>query len=178
MTPRKRSIFPRIKGLESCKGWLHSWFYVKNRDPEEDYIGLPSPFGIGPPGDCAARDYCPPDSEEDVKDVHEILEQPLNEGMTGDDLLRTFIQRQINPLQLQTHKMGVMSGAADPNRMSTFELTNGEVFLRVKAIAQTQMEDGNWQWGKKPHDRHNPAPAVSVRTNAPGQLADENAYMF
>ena len=138
--------------------------------------GLPSHFVIGPPGDCAARDYCPPDSEEDVKDVHEILVQLLNEGMTGDDLLRTFVQRRINPLQDWTHKMCAMSEAADPNRMSTFELTKGEVFLRVKAIAQTQMENGNWQWGKKPHDRHNPAPAVSIRTKAPDQLTDETAY--
>jgi hypothetical protein len=178
VTPRKKSIFPRIKGLDSCKGWLQSWFYVKNRDPEVNCIGLPNPFRIGPPDACPAREYCPPDSEEDVGEFHKILKQLLAEGMTGDDLLRTFIQRRINPLQDRTHKMCVMSGAGDPNRMSTFELTSGEVFLRVKAIAQTQMTDGNWRWGKKPHDRHNQAPHVSVRTNAPNHQADENVYMF
>lgn len=175
VTPKKRSIFPRIKGLESCKGWLHSWFYIKNRDPTVDCIGLPSYFRIGPPDDCPARDYSPPDTEEDVVDLDRILQELKAEGMTGDDLLRTFVQRRINPLQDRTHKMCAMSEAADPNRMSTFELTKGEVFLRVKAIAQTQMENGNWQWGKKPHDRHNPAPAVSIRTKAPDQLTNETA---
>ena len=144
MTPRKKSIFPRIKGLESCKGWLQSWFYVKNRDPKVDCIGLPNHFKIGPPDECASREYNPPDDEEDVSDIHEILKQLLAEGMTGDDLLRTFVDRRINPLQLRTHKMCVMSGLFDPNRMSTFELSKEEVFRRVKAIAQTKMEDGNW----------------------------------
>ena len=53
VTPRKKSIFPRIKGLKSCKWWLQSWFYVKNRDPKVDCIGLPSHFKIGPPDECA-----------------------------------------------------------------------------------------------------------------------------
>ena len=78
VTPRKKSIFPRIKGIESCKGWLQSWFYVKNRDPKVDCISLPSHFRIGPPEECTTRDYCPRDDEEDVKDVHEVLEQLLD----------------------------------------------------------------------------------------------------
>ena len=162
VTPRKKSLFPRIKGLESCKAWLQSWFYVKNRDPKVDCIGLPSHFKIGPPDECATRDYNPADDEEDVSNIHEILQQLLTEGLTSDDLLRTFVERRVNPLQDQTHKMSVMSDRHDPNHMSTFELSKEEVFRRVKAIAQTQMEDGDWQWGKKPHDRHHQASAVSV----------------
>ena len=98
--------------------------------------------------------------------------------MTGDDLLRTFVERRINPLQLRTHKMCVMSGILDPNRMSTFELSKEEVFRRVKAIAQTQMTDGNWQWGKEPHDRHHQASAVSARTTSPNHPFDTNDYKF
>ena len=89
--------------------------------------------------------------------------------MTGDDLLRTFISRRINPLQDQTHKMCVMSGRHDPNRMTTVELSKEEVYRRVKAIARTSMENGEWQWGKQPYDRYNPAPAVSIRIIFPNQ---------
>ena len=47
-SPRRNSQFPWLKGLESCKKWLMSWFYVKNRNPKVDLIRLPR-FKIGPP---------------------------------------------------------------------------------------------------------------------------------
>ena len=53
-----------------------------------------------------------------------------------------------------------MSGRHDPNRMSTVELTKVQVLKRAKAIAKTKMSE-TWEWGKKPHDRENPVPAVS-----------------
>ena len=62
-----------------------------------------------------------------------------------------------------------MSGRQDPNRMTTIELSKEEVYRRVKAIARTSMVDGEWQWGKQPYDRHNPAPAVSIRATLPNQ---------
>ena len=51
---RKNSIFPRITGLQSCKKWLQTWFYVKNQTPKEgelkvDLINLPYPYKSGPP---------------------------------------------------------------------------------------------------------------------------------
>jgi hypothetical protein len=45
--PRRGSAFPRIKGLESCKKWLRTFFYVKN-STEVDMIRLPK-FSVGPP---------------------------------------------------------------------------------------------------------------------------------
>ena len=145
VSPRKKSIFPRIKGLDSCKKWLKSWFYVKNRDPEVDCIGLPNEFQIGPPVEWRNWEYNPRDEEEEVNLIHEILIQLMNEGMTGDDFLRTFVGRRINPLQDRTHKMCVMSDRHDSNRMTTFELSKEEVYRRVKAIARTSMENGEWQ---------------------------------
>ena len=35
VTPRKGSVFPRIQGLQTCKKWQTSWFYVKNQEPKE-----------------------------------------------------------------------------------------------------------------------------------------------
>ena len=46
ITPRKNSVFPRVAGLESCKKWHKSFFYVKNTG-KEDKIRLPA-FSIGP----------------------------------------------------------------------------------------------------------------------------------
>ena len=46
ITPRRGSIFPRIYGLESCRKWQRSFFYVKN-STDVDLINLPD-FVIGP----------------------------------------------------------------------------------------------------------------------------------
>ena len=45
VTPRRGSIFPRIYGLESCRKWQRSFFYVKN-STDVDLINLPD-FVIG-----------------------------------------------------------------------------------------------------------------------------------
>ena len=47
ITPRRKSEFPRVAGLESCKKWHRSFFYVKNTG-KEDKIQLPA-LSIGPP---------------------------------------------------------------------------------------------------------------------------------
>ena len=130
----------------SCKKWQRSWFYVKNQEPKEgerkvDLIGLPETFKIGPPPTQDNNWDYDPDLEKDKAEIEELnlmhtaLVDLLAEGMTCDDLLRTFIDRRVNPLQRRTHKMCYMSGPLDPNRMSTFELTPESVFRRVKAVA-------------------------------------------
>ena len=58
------------------------------------------------------------------------------------------------------------------SRMTTIELSKEDVYRRVKAIARTSMVDGEWQWGKQPYDRHNPAPAVSIRITLTNQIFD------
>lgn len=167
VTPRKGSIFPRITGLMSCKKWQRSWFYVKNQEPKVDLIGLPK-FKIGPPPTKDNNWDYNPDLETDEEEIEELklintaLVDLLAEGMTGDDLLQAFTDLRVNPLQKRTHKMCHLSGPLDPNRMSTFELSKGSVFRRVKAIARTSMTSANWQWGKEPYNRHNQAPVVST----------------
>ena len=86
VSPQKCSAFPRIKGLESCKKWLKSWFYVKNRDPKVDLIRLPK-FKIGPPTEEHNWTYEPKKNEGEVKEFHKALLELRDEGMTGDDLL-------------------------------------------------------------------------------------------
>ena len=35
ISPRKHSIFPRVFGLESCRKWQRTFFYVKNSGAQE-----------------------------------------------------------------------------------------------------------------------------------------------
>ena len=174
VTPRKGSIFPWIQGLQTCKKWQTSWFYVKNQEPKEgekavDLINLPYPFVVGPPPEEDNNWGFNPDEHEDPKEreemdlIHNALLDLLVEGLTADNLLRTWIERRVSPLQQHSHKMCFMSGAMDPNRMSTFELSKESIYRRVRAIARTEMKDGNWAWGKQPYDRENPPPSVRAR---------------
>ena len=43
ISPRKRSIFPRVLGLESCRKWQRTFFYVKNTGKEDDDYELVNP---------------------------------------------------------------------------------------------------------------------------------------
>ena len=124
-------------------------------------IGLPK-FGVGPPAMKLNWDYDPKELVPEINQIHKaIIQLKDSEGMSSDDLLATFISRRISPLQRRVHKICHMSGRHDPTRMTTFELTKPEIRRRVKAIARTSMTD-DWKWGKEPHDRAHPAPAVST----------------
>ena len=161
ISPRRGLILPRVKGLDSVKKWLRSFFYVKN-STEEDKIRLPQ-FVLGTPESRTNWDFNPKNRYAELKVIHKQIEHLVKDGLTADDLLRAFISRRVSPLQQRTHKICYMSGRLDPNRTSTFELSKAEVFRRVKAIAKTIMENGNWEWGVKPFDRVNQPLRVSVR---------------
>ena len=47
ISPWKRSIFPRILGLESCRKWQRTFFYVNSSEAPK-LINLP-PFSLAPP---------------------------------------------------------------------------------------------------------------------------------
>jgi hypothetical protein len=93
--PRKGSIFPRVQGLESCKKWLRTFFYVKNSS-DVDRINLPK-FVVGPPTKLNWN-YDPRDLDREVNLIHKVVHQLRKDGLTGDDLLATFLGRRVSPL--------------------------------------------------------------------------------
>ena len=182
VTPCKGSIFPRIQGLQSCKKWQTSWFYVKNKEPKEgedpvNMINLPNEFAIGPPPEKNNGWNYNPEEHEDKAEaraemelIHQALLDLIVEGLTADDLLRLWTERRVSPLQKRSIKMCYMSGTMDPHRMSTFGLSKESIYRRVKAIVRTEMKDGDWAWGKEPYNRTNPPPSVSARTSSSPKL--------
>ena len=158
ITPRRTSIFPRINGLESCRKWQRSFFYVKNTT-NVDLINLPN-FVIGPPTAQLNWSYNPKKHVLEVHAIHQVVKEMKTTGMTADDLLMTFVSHRVSPLQCRVHKICHMSGPLDPTRMSTVELDKGQIRRRVKSIARTRMTD-EWEWGMEPYSRSNLPPAVS-----------------
>ena len=92
--------------------------------------------------------------------IQALVPQLRETGLTGEDLITTFISRRVSPLQRRVHKICHMSGNLDPTRTSTFELTKAAIRVRVKAIATVRMGE-KWTWGLEPYSRSNPPPVVS-----------------
>ena len=91
---------------------------------------------------------------------HLAVTRLKDQGLTGDDLVRTFISRRISPLQERSHKIYDMSGRYDPSRHSTAGLTKEQIWKRVKAISKTK-STLDWVWGVEPYSRAHPPLVVS-----------------
>ena len=149
--PRCSSIFPRVQGLESCRKWLRSFFSMKNAT-RDDLINLPA-YVASPPTVQHNWGYNPKDRIAEVNSIYQVVEQLKDEGLTGDDLVATFISHRV-------HKICHMSGPMDPTRTSTHELTKAQIWRRVKANTKTQLT-AEWEWGMEPYSRTKLPPVVS-----------------
>ena len=86
MSPRKNSIFPRVLGLESCRKWQRTFFYVKCTGPV-DLINLPA-FNLPPPNEQFNWDFNPRETNIEVNAIDDVLKQYIAEKkLTSDDLL-------------------------------------------------------------------------------------------
>lgn len=156
--PRRNSEFPKIQGLESCKKWHWTYFYVKNAIAT-DYINLPE-FEIGPPEEKRNWSIDSKDSLPQTDEIHARILELKKAGMSTDDLLATFTYRRLCPLQRRDHKMCHYGGQFDPDKISTVKLSHAEVRRRVRAIAKTSMPE-DWSWGMPAYARNRRAPKVS-----------------
>ena len=96
ISPRRGSVLPRVTGLESCKMWQRTFFYVRNTT-DENLIGLPA-FVIGPPA-CLNWGQPPPKRDKEITQAAARVEELKGQGLNGDDLVATFVYRRILPLQ-------------------------------------------------------------------------------
>ena len=83
-----------------------------------------------------------------------------HEGLTGTDLITAFIVRWVLPLQQCSHHIGQMTGLQDPNRMANTRLAVDQVTHWVNDISKANL-GVDWEFGKAPYSRANPAPLVS-----------------
>ena len=82
-----------------------------------------------------------------------------SEGLTGPDLLATFVTRWVLPLQSRPHLICQMSGQLDPSRMCTKDMPHDEVAHMVNYLANCKLSV-EWQFGKEPYSRAHPPPTV------------------
>ncbi|KAK1648908.1 hypothetical protein QYE76_066713 [Lolium multiflorum] len=95
-----------------------------------------------------------PDAEVNL--LWDFLGASVSKGrLSAEDLLCTYIERRVLPLQMRVHKIGHMSGRFDPTRTSKVALTKAQVARRVNNVTKANMPE-NWDWGLMRHDRASP----------------------
>ncbi|KAK1695940.1 hypothetical protein QYE76_012637 [Lolium multiflorum] len=147
ISSRQGSPFFKFSGLESCRLWQGTFFYVKNNGAA-DLIGLP-PFDPAPPAKTNWG-YNPKESHNETNRIIRFMRQKMKDtGICSDDIVRTFISRRVLPLKRRAHRMSEMYGPGDPTKITGHPLSKKDVVLKAKQICQTAMPF-NWEWGLLP----------------------------
>ncbi|KAK1653523.1 hypothetical protein QYE76_071328 [Lolium multiflorum] len=150
---RQGSTFFKFTGLESCRAWQGTFFYVKNNG-RANLIDLP-PFQVGPPS-RANWSYNPKTDHAETNRVVRFMASLKKEtNICSDDIIRTFISRRVLPLKRRVHRMSEMYGPGDPTKITGRPLSKKDVVRKAKQICQTAMPF-EWEWGLLPLSTTNP----------------------
>ncbi|KAM0895906.1 hypothetical protein ACQ4PT_023558 [Festuca glaucescens] len=176
LTPRQGSPFYKFTGLESCRAWQETFFYVRNAGIS-DFINLPAYF----PGAPARNNwrFNPREGHVETNRIVRYMEE-LNDtiDICADDIVRAFISRRVLPLQRRVHKICQMTGRKDPTRITTFSLRKSDVVLKAKQICKTKMPV-DWKWGMQPFSRRHPPTSQDfprIAAEEPGSFAPKRLY--
>ncbi|KAK1651642.1 hypothetical protein QYE76_069447 [Lolium multiflorum] len=165
---RQGSPFFKFSGLESCRLWQGTFFYVKN-DGAADLINLP-PFNPAPPRKVNWGFFPGMDHVETNRVVH-FMEKLMKEtNICSDDIIHAFISRRVLPLKRRAHKMSEMYGLGDPTKITGLPLSKEDIVLKAKQICKTAMPD-DWEWGLWPLSSTNP-PTQEAKDRFPRIDAD------
>ncbi|KAK1620722.1 hypothetical protein QYE76_026239 [Lolium multiflorum] len=150
---RQGSPFFKFTGLESCRAWQETFFYVKN-DGAADLIDLPA-YDPAPPRQTNWK-YFPGSNDSETNRVVRFMEKLRKEtNICSDDIVRTFISRRVLPLKRRQHKMSEMYGPGDPTKITGLPLSKKDVVRKAKQICKTAMPF-DWEWGLRPLSSTNP----------------------
>ncbi|KAK1649567.1 hypothetical protein QYE76_067372 [Lolium multiflorum] len=166
---RQGSPFFKFSGLESCRAWQQTFFYVKNKGAT-DFINLPA-FNPGTPTK-ANWGFNPGNNHIETKRIVRFMEQLRKDSnICSDDIIRTLISRRVLPLQRRAHKISVMYGPRDPTKITGLPLSKEDIVLKARQICQTDMPM-DWEWGFLPLSSTNP-PTREAKEHFPRIAAEE-----
>ncbi|KAK1617924.1 hypothetical protein QYE76_023441 [Lolium multiflorum] len=166
---RQGSPFFKFSGLESCRLWQGTFFYVRNNGAA-DLIDLP-PFDPAPPTKTNWS-YNPKESHNETNRIIRFMKQRMKDtNICSDDIIRTFISRRVLPLKRRAHKMCEMYGPGDPTKITGLPLSKKDVVLKARQICQTSMPE-DWEWGLRPLSSTNP-PTQEAKDRFPGIESDK-----
>jgi hypothetical protein len=156
---RQGSPFFKFSGLDSCRAWQETFFYVRNKG-SSDFINLPAYNPATPTK--ASWGYNPGTNHIETNRIVRFLENLKKEtNICSDDIIRVFISRRVLPLQRRAHKMSQMCGPRDPTKITGLALSKKDIALKARQICNTDMPT-DWEWGHLPLSSMNP-PSAEVR---------------
>ncbi|KAK1684705.1 hypothetical protein QYE76_045553 [Lolium multiflorum] len=150
------SPFFKFSGLESCRAWQETFFYVKNTG-DEDLMNLPA-FNPAVPTK-ANWSFNPKANHIETNRIIRFMDKLKREtDISSDDIILTFISRRVLPLQHRAHKISEMYGPRDPTKITGLPLSLEDIVLKARQICQTDMPL-DWEWGFRPLSSTNPPTA-------------------
>ncbi|KAK1613319.1 hypothetical protein QYE76_036992 [Lolium multiflorum] len=165
---RQGGPFFKFAGLDSCRAWERTFFYVKNTG-RVDLINLPT-FDPAVPT-RANWSYNPKGTHNETNRIIRFMKKLMKDiAFCPDDIVRTFISRRVLPLQRRAHKMSEMYGPGDPTKITGLPLSKEDVVLKARHICQTSMTP-DWEWGLLPLSTLNP-PSEEAKLRFPRIDAD------
>ena len=103
-----------------------------------------------------------PAEEREAAPLLEKVDKLLNTGVTGVQLIYTFLKHRVCPLQQLAHPMWAYEGAHDATRISVVELSANELDTLVKSVTSYTAEATvNYAFATDPFSLENPLHAVS-----------------
>ena len=125
----KASSYLGLHLKSSLKGWHKRWFYISNPAPclpphrglrpliRETWAALPSPGGM-----------------KQVNRLLEYIQRRKSEGVTGDCVVASFVNRRVHPIKERVHSASEFSGVGDPTRESDAEWTAEAFAERLRSL--------------------------------------------
>jgi hypothetical protein len=96
LTPRQGSPFYKFSGLESCRAWQQTFFYVRNSGPS-DFVNLPA-YAPGVPSRTNWK-FNPKDGHVETNRIIRYMRELNNTTrISSDDIVCAFVSRQVLPL--------------------------------------------------------------------------------
>ena len=130
------------------------FFYVSTPpDEDRDLLNLPE-FSLPPPTQHNWSEK-PGETDTDVDHQMERIAELMGEGLTAADLVATWLNRRVLPLQRRCHRICDMSGRRDPSRISIFQMDMADFLQRMHLITTLKVDE-DFQFGLRAYNRRNP----------------------
>ena len=106
--------FFNFKLLASVRGWREKWFYAQDNCSGRQRYGL-AEFSAAPP--CKKKSWDHEMMEAEMLEADELLgrvtalRSPNGSGLTGVDIMLTWLRRRVQPLQARVEPMWRYTGA-------------------------------------------------------------------
>ena len=130
---------------ESVQYWRRRWFYIRDSVvPGQDFGLVPfDPSQMIEPKRSWKNQILDGEKAEiealyrRVEDLQLIPEKEVN----GVDIIRTFLERRVQPLQARAHPMFLYSGRRDPTRVSSEKISEVELDKALRALLKFKADE-------------------------------------